>query len=216
MLGHEAEQDDVSVPMWAAFGDLMACLFGLFVLFFAWVVTFDVALVADLETERAERVEATSRLSELQRVLAGPLRAGTVTLVDGRIGIRGSVLFQRNSAELSDKGRALLKELSTPLSTYLAQQQQALMVSGFTDDLRLHGMRQFRDNWELSAQRALTVVRSLVEAGVSEADLFAAGFGKNHPIAPNASEDARAQNRRVELSPVPRPRVVGVQPTSGS
>jgi len=192
-------------PIWAAFGDLMACLFGLFVLFFVWLVTVQVALSEDLEQQAASLEEATARLDALESALAGPLASGLITLVDGTIGIRGSVLFDLSSAELRPEGRALLVELAPPLTAYLESQGQSVMISGFTDDLPLRPMADFADNWELSAERALTVTRALVEAGIPSRLLFAAGFGENHPVAPNDSEAHRAQNRRVEIAPVPRP-----------
>jgi flagellar motor protein MotB len=212
MFPHEEEGGN-ALPVWTAFGDLMACLLGIFVLFFVWIVTFEVSMAHDLAAERAQREEATSRLSQLESALAGPLRAGLITFTEGRIGIRGSVLFDLNSAELRGEGRKLLREMAAPLSSYLSSREESLMVSGFTDDLRMRGaLRAYRDNWELSTQRSLTVVRSLVEAGVPADALFAAGFGENHPVVPNDSEPHRAQNRRVEMAPVPRPRPFEVTP----
>ena len=190
--------------IWAAFGDLMACLFGLFVLFFVWLVTVQVALSEDLEEERATREAATARLEALENVLAGPLASGLITLVDGRIGIRGNVLFGLGSVDLRPEGRELLRSLVPPLRSYLEERELALMVSGFTDDTMLRRNGSFEDNWEVSAQRALTVTRELVAAGMPEELLFAAGFGSHHPVAPNDSTENRALNRRVEISPVPR------------
>lgn len=209
----DEQQDESALPIWAAFGDLMACLLGVFVLFFVWVVSFEVSMAHDLASERAQRQLATDRLETLQSALAGPLRAGLITLVDGRIGIRGSVLFDLNSAELRAGGRALLNEMAPPLRSYLAARDESLMVSGFTDDLQMRGaLRTYRDNWELSAQRALTVVRALGEAGLPMDALFAAGFGENHPVVPNDNAENRAKNRRVEMAPVPRPRPLTVTP----
>ncbi len=206
MFPHD-EEGSAALPVWTAFGDLMACLLGVFVLFFVWVVTFQVGMANDLEQERAERVAATSRLSELETALAGPLRAGLITFTQGRIGIRGNVLFDLNSAQLRPEGRKLLREMAPPLAAYISTREEALMVSGFTDDLQMRGvLRTYEDNWELSTQRSLTVVRELVAAGVAQDSLFAAGFGQNHPVAPNDTEENRAQNRRVEVSPVPRPK----------
>ena len=133
------EESGATMPVWAAFGDLMACLVGVFVLFFVWIVSFEMSMASDLEAERAQRKAATSRLSELENALAGPLRAGLITFVDGRIGIRGSVLFDVNKAELRGEGRELLREMAKPLSAYLASREETLMVSGFTDDLQMRG-----------------------------------------------------------------------------
>jgi flagellar motor protein MotB len=79
------------------------------------------------------------------------------------------------------------------------------MVSGFTDDTAVGNRnRQFEDNWELSAQRALTVTRTLIEEGMPSSLLFAAAFGQEQPLVPNTNEQTRAQNRRVEMAPVPK------------
>ena len=77
------------------------------------------------------------------------------------------------------------------------------MISGFTDDRSIRGGR-FADNWELSAQRALTVTRSLIDEGMPSSLVFAAAFGSEQPVMPNIDDAARAQNRRVEMAPVPK------------
>lgn len=199
------EEVQTEAPIWPAFGDLMSCLFGLFVLFFVWAVAIQVSITKVLETERATHIAESARLDALEHALAGPIAEGRITLVDGRIGIRGSVLFDLSSAQLKPEGRALLRDLSTALHTYLEQREELLMVSGFTDDMPFHQVQGgYRDNWELSAQRALTVTRALQESGLPRDWIFAAGFGESHPIVPNTSPENRARNRRVEIAPVPR------------
>jgi flagellar motor protein MotB len=80
------------------------------------------------------------------------------------------------------------------------------MVSGFTDDRQVRdGNRRFADNWELSAQRALTVTRALIEEGIPPGSVFAAAFGSEQAVASNADADGRARNRRVEMAPAARP-----------
>jgi flagellar motor protein MotB len=211
------ESDDLSLEtrhVWPAISDLMACLFGLFVLLFVGQVTVQVALTEDLVREQAAHHAATERLESLERLLAGPLAHGLVTVSGGRIGIEGAVLFERSSAELSREGRALLTELAGPLRQYLGPRNLSLMISGFTDDLPITSQLNHVDNWELSAQRALTVTRALVTAGVPADSVFAAGFGSNHPVAPNDTEAHRALNRRVEITPVPRPSALAAGATT--
>ena len=134
----------------------------------------------------------------------GEFASGRVTLRDGRIGISGSVLFSLNSAELQDEGRALLRSLIPPLKLYVQENDQLLMVIGFTDDLPIQqGNLQFSDNWELSAQRALTVTRALIDEGMPADRVFAAAFGDQQPVAANTDEDSRARNRRVEFLVMP-------------
>lgn len=203
-------EDESQAPIWPAFGDLMACLFGLFVLFFVWTVMGQVVLDRDLSRERASLAAAQTRLSALESALAGPLASGLITLVDGRIGIRGALLFESNDAGLRREGKRLLEQLAPPLLAFLEHHDLVLMVSGYTDDQPLKGNGQYEDNWELSAQRALTVTRALARAGIPEGALIAAGFGEHHPIAANDSEESRAKNRRVEIAPVPKPKAFSV------
>jgi flagellar motor protein MotB len=92
-----------------------------------------------------------------------------------------------------------------PLKSYLTSRDELLMVSGFTDNKSIRGGKsQFEDNWELSAQRALTVTRALIDEGMPSSMVFAAAFGSEQPIVPNVDDKSRAQNRRVEMAPVPK------------
>ena len=195
-----------AAPVWAAFGDLMSVLLGAFVLILVGVIGVQLELSTRLEQEVKQRETETQRRKTLEQALAGPLAAGRVTLVNGRIGINGNVLFALNSDQLQPEGRAVLKSLAGPLSAYLKANDQILMVSGFTDDRQLReGNRRFADNWELSAQRALTVTRGLVDDGVPSSSVFAAAFGSQQPVSSNTDDAGRAKNRRVEIAPVPRP-----------
>ncbi len=197
---------ELTAPIWPVFGDLMSVLLGAFMLIMVGVIGVQLELSSRLEQEvKQHRVEA-QRLKTLEEALAGPLAAGRVTLVNGRIGISGSVLFALNSDQLQPEGLDLLKSLSAPLSAYLKGREEILMVSGFTDDRQVRdGNRRFADNWELSAQRALTVTRALIAAGVPSSSVFAAAFGSEQPVSPNADSEGRARNRRVEIAPIARP-----------
>jgi flagellar motor protein MotB len=196
---------DAAAPVWAVFGDLMAGLLGAFVLILLFALASQLELVTRLQEEIRQHQRDEQRRAELERALAVPLAAGRVTLDHGRIDINGSVLFAFNSAELQPEGRALLGSLAAPIGAYLKARDEILMVSGFTDDRQVRGgNHQFADNWELSAQRALTVARALIEAGVPSSDLFAAAFGAEQPVADNADAGGRSRNRRVEMAPTPR------------
>jgi flagellar motor protein MotB len=201
----ETDSIEQTAPVWAVFGDLMAGLLGAFVLIFVGVLAVQMELATTLEAEVKKRTLEEQRRATLERALAGPLAAGRITFSNGRIGISGSVLFAVNSDHLQSEGRQLLKSLATPLAVYLGSRDELLMVSGFTDDKPLRdNNRDFEDNWELSAQRALTVTRALIEAGVPSNAVFAAAFGAEQPTASNADADGRARNRRVEIAPVQR------------
>lgn len=217
----DATDDADASAFWPAVGDLMACLFGLFVLFFVWAIAFQVDLTHSLEAARKDRAVAAERAQTLEKALAKTLEeslgermrgdlkalAGRVTLSNGRIGIGGSVLFEKSSSELQTEGETVLVALGPAIGDYLrgaGHEGEMIMVSGFTDDSPVQApSRAMKDNWDLSASRALTVVRALVGAGVPRDRIFAAGFGDTHPVASNGDDDGRAKNRRVEIATVP-------------
>ena len=209
MTGLDDTLDDATeqtAPVWAVFGDLMAGLLGAFVLILVGVLVVQIDLVASLKQDVETRQMEEKRRMALEKALAIPLASGRVTVNEGRIGISGSVLFAAGSAELRPEGRQLLQSLVQPLQVYLRERDEMLMVSGFTDNTTLlQGRHQrFADNLELSAQRALTVTRALIEEDMPSSQVFAAAFGAEQPVADNADEKGRAQNRRVEMAPVPR------------
>lgn len=198
---HAGAED--SAPVWTVFGDLMSSLLGAFVLLLVGVVAVQMELTSHLQDEVKKRQLEEQRRMSLEKALAIPLATGRITLNNGRIGISGQVLFALNSDQLQPEGRQLLKSLVMPLRAYLTARDELLMVSGFTDDKPVRG-GPFTDNWELSAQRALTVTRTLIEEGMPSSMVFAAAFGSEQPVKANTDDAARAQNRRVEMAPVPK------------
>ncbi len=205
--------EESTAPIWAAFGDLMSVLLGVFVLILVGVIGVQLQLSNKLDEAVKQRQAEAQRRMTLEQALAVPLAAGRVTLVNGRIGIRGSVLFALNSDQLQPEGREVLKSLAAPLADYLKSRDEILMVSGFTDDRQVRdGNRQFADNWELSAERALTVTRTLIADGLPASSVFAAAFGAEQPVSSNADDEGRARNRRVEISPIPKQPAAAVAP----
>lgn len=202
-MDHSEASVEDTAPVWAVFGDLMSSLLGAFVLLLVGVVAVQMELTSNLQDEVKKRQLEEQRRMSLEKALAIPLASGRITLNNGRIGISGQVLFALNSDELQPEGRQLLNSLVLPLRAYLAARDEMLMVSGFTDDKPIRG-GPFADNWELSAQRALTVTRTLIEEGMPSSMVFAAAFGSEQPVMPNTDDATRAQNRRVEMAPVPK------------
>jgi outer membrane protein OmpA-like peptidoglycan-associated protein len=110
---------ETAVPIWPVFADLMSVLLGAFVLILVGVIGVQLELSTRLDQEVKQRQMETQRRKTLEQALAVPLAAGRVTLVNGRIGISGSVLFALNSDQLQPEGREVLKSLAGPLSAYL-------------------------------------------------------------------------------------------------
>ena len=205
-----------TAPIWA-FGDLMSVLLGVFVLILVGVIGMQLQLSHKLDEAVKQRHAEQRRRTALEHALATPLAQGRVTLVNGRIGIRGSLLFALNSSDLQPEGRDVIKSLAGPLTQYLQARDEMLMVSGFTDDQPVHGdNRHFSDNWELSADRALTVTRALIAEGVPASSIFAAAFGAQQPVSSNTNEEGRARNRRVEIAPIAKASAGASTPKAGA
>lgn len=150
-----------------------------------------------------------SRVQELQRFKSdffGRLRdvlgtRGDVTIVGDRFVFQSEVLFDQGQASLGEDGKAQLQQISQALLE-ISQDIPSdiawiLQVDGHTDDVPVAGV--YADNWHLSTERALSVVRFLINQGVPSERLAATGYGEFQPIAQGTSLDARRRNRRIEL-----------------
>ncbi len=108
--------------------------------------------------------------------------------------MKSSLLFDSGDATLSNNALELLAKVAA----ILKEQNNAVRVEGFTDNVPIHTPR-FPSNWELSSARAAAVVELFVEEGIDASRLVAAGYGEFQPVAPNDSPEDRAKNRRVVL-----------------
>lgn len=150
-----------------------------------------------------------SRVQELQRFKSdffGRLRdilgsRGDVTIVGDRFIFQSEVLFDQGRASLGEDGRQQLQQIGDALleisKDIPADIPWILQVDGHTDDVPVAGV--YADNWQLSTERALSVVRYLIDYGVPADKLAATGYGEFQPIAKGTSIDARRRNRRIEL-----------------
>ena len=156
-------------------------------------------------------VALAQRVQELSRYRSdffGRLRAilgnrPDIRIVGDRFVFQSEVFFDTAKATLDNpEGRAELDGLATALleleKKILAEIPWVLRVDGHTD-VRSINSPQFRNNWELSVARAISVVQYLISKGVSPQRLVAAGFGEFQPIDPDKTEEAFGRNRRIEL-----------------
>ncbi len=108
------------------------------------------------------------------------------------------ILFDSGSDQLRPEGLPVLANVAKILASRVNTLQ--IQVGGHTDNVPLGTAGHFGSNWALSAARAVTVVRFLVQTGGVEASrLSAVGYGEFQPIASNATPEGRARNRRIEI-----------------
>jgi chemotaxis protein MotB len=122
--------------------------------------------------------------------------------VDINLQERGITVHLMEGA-LFDPGYAVLrpdaKQLLNKLANKLKDIDKDMRIEGHTDNIPINN-EKFPSNWELSAARAVSVVRYFIEKhGYSPATMSAVGYGEYRPIVPNNSEKNRAQNRRVDI-----------------
>ena len=151
-----------------------------------------------------------SRVQELQRFRSeffGRLREvlrgrDDVRIVGDRFVFQSEVLFAQGAASLGPKGEEKLGQLAVALNQIAAEIPEdidwILQVEGHTDDIPVRAGR-FADNWDLSTERALSVVRFLAESGLPANRLAAAGYGEFQPLVDAGSDEARRRNRRIEM-----------------
>lgn len=157
-----------------------------------------------LNVALAQKVQELARyrsdfFGRLREILS---QRSDIQVVGDRFVFQSEVLFDTGSAEINADGKLELDKLAQAL---LQLEEEippeiawVLRVDGHTDARPIQSSR-FPSNWELSSSRAISVVRYLIDQGVSARRLVAAGFGEFQPIDQGVSEEAYRKNRRIEL-----------------
>ena len=157
----------------------------------------NVALANKVEELQRYRSEFFGRLRE---VLKG--RSG-ITIVGDRFVFQSEVLFPVGSADMSASGQSQLQALAATLLQIARQIPPTLpwimRVDGHADRQPLAGNGRYSSNWELSAERAINVVRFLITQGVPANHLAGTAFGDTQPLAAGTTPADYARNRRIEL-----------------
>jgi len=117
---------------------------------------------------------------------------------EGRITLRvpGDVLFESGEVELSALGKQVMMAMREMI---IKSPDQVVSIIGHADDIPPARGSRFKDNWEISALRAVNVLRFFIQQGIDSKRLTATGLADLQPLFPNSSEENRAKNRRVEL-----------------
>jgi chemotaxis protein MotB len=126
--------------------------------------------------------------------------AGTLTvrIRNGRmvVVLPEAILFDSGRADLKDEAETPLTQLTTVLK---GLRGRSFQITGHTDNLPIR-TRRFPSNWELSAARAVTVGRFMIEQGMEANRISAAGYAETQPLNDNSTPELRAQNRRIEIA----------------
>ncbi len=117
--------------------------------------------------------------------------AGTITVT-----LPNTILFDSGKASLKNATSAELDHILAVIKQKYADKDIDVVGHTDTDPIR---KSPWKDNWELSAQRALSVSRYLIQHGIAEQKVRAAGCGPARPVAPNTTSAGKARNRRVEI-----------------
>ncbi|HNY79152.1 MAG: OmpA family protein [Sedimentisphaerales bacterium] len=119
--------------------------------------------------------------------------AGTITVT-----LPNTILFESGKAELKSATSAELDHILSVLKSKYSGKE--IDVVGHTDTDPIAKTKDlWKDNWELSAERALSVARYLMAQGIPDGQVRASGCGPARPVAPNTTSAGKAKNRRVEI-----------------
>ena len=164
-------------------------------------------LQQELTEARAREAANRERLASMRRmaaafrdmVAAGQLR---VRIVRGNMVVElpEGILFDSGRANLRDEANATLEQVATVLASV---PNRNFLVADHTDNVPVGRHSRYDSNWELSAARGVAVVRFLADHGLSPERLAAAGYADTQPVASNADDEGRAQNRRIEIIVLP-------------
>ncbi len=166
----------------------------------------ELALLKKLTESQKEELERMStQEKELARQLESEIKKGDIRLKKHHdrliINIDNRISFDSGSAELKKEVFSALDKISGILQNY---PENRIMVEGHTDtDKIVRG--KYRDNWHLSAERALAVLNQLLKnKNIDRSRFAAAGYGEFNPIVPNDTPENKALNRRVDIVVIPR------------
>ena len=158
--------------------------------------------LADFQSAQMERLRRAqlNLSSSLNRYLAD--KSIGLTREQNRLVLQlpDKVLFDSGSATVNPRGMEVLRKVGEILKSQMGQ--LTIQVGGHTDNVPVGAGRQsqFASNWDLSAARAVNVVRFLEsQVGIDPSRMSAVGYGEHRPVASNETEAGRALNRRIEI-----------------
>jgi len=147
-----------------------------------------------VEAQRKAFTDVRSFLGKkgAEGVIGGVFNQGIITL-----DVAAGALFEKDKVELTPEGEKILLVLK---DLFIQHNDQRINIKGYTDDQPPAPGGRFKDNWEVSAMRAVNVLRFFLKNGIEESRFTATGLADMDPRYPNTSDENRGKNRRVEFS----------------
>ena len=147
-----------------------------------------------VEAQRKAFVDVRTFLNKkgVEGVIGGIFDQGIITL-----DVAAGALFEKDKVELTPGGEKTLLVLK---DLFIQHNDQRINIKGYTDDQPPAPGGRFKDNWEISAMRAVNVLRFFLKNGIEESRFTATGLADMDPRYPNTSDENRSKNRRVEFS----------------
>ncbi len=228
-LIEEVEEDGDGMDWIFTYSDIVTLLFAFFVLLFSMskldVSRFTdsftsikqalgtqegvlIESVQDPDGAILETVRLQMQIMQEQRQVFSEIRTFLNRKgVEGQVGaifdegiitlrVPSDLLFAKDAVEVNPEARTLISEMKDLFNQHV---DQMINIKGYTDDTQPAPESRFKDNWEISAMRAVNVLRLLMEQGTDPARMTATGLADMDPILPNSNERNRAKNRRVEF-----------------
>ena len=159
-------------------------------------VKLDFALKEKIGELSEYRSEFFGRLKEILK------NQKEINIVGDRFVLQSEILFKSGSAEIGEKGKAKLSEISNLLKSITkkipSKINWIIQVEGHTDNVPISN-NEYPSNWELSVARAIAVARIMIENDIEPKRINVAGYGEFRPLVKNEDETSRNKNRRIEL-----------------
>ncbi|WXR60597.1 flagellar motor protein MotB [Peptostreptococcaceae bacterium AGR-M142] len=153
-------------------------------------VLFDIKdIEEDLKTSNKDFIKKLKEKNMLDNIELKETEKGLL------IRFKDNVLFTSASANISDFGLEILKEIGKDLNKI----NNKILVEGHTDNVPINSLK-YSSNWELSSARAINVVNFLSkELNIDSSRFSVSGYGSTSPISNNSTKEGRAKNRRIEI-----------------
>ncbi len=189
----DQEQENDATHLWIiSYSDFMTILMIFFLMLFAHRIWAKKVFWAEEQIHQMRSVQESQKgmIQRLNRLAEVDVQAERID-----IHLPDALLFESGKSDLRESAKLLIGQIQPELNAF----QGEIVVEGHTDNQPLGSHGRYRSNWELSVARAFSVIRCLMDGGMSPEHLSARGYGPYRPRSLNDTAEHRAENRRIEI-----------------